>query len=208
MENKENYVKDLETIRTLMERSTRFLSLSGLSGIMAGIYAIIGAGAFYLRYSEFISGSTGYETWPDDFVHFMLVDGISVLVLSLGTAVFHSYRKARKHGNKIWDQAARRLLLNLMIPLVAGGLLTMLFIVRYQYHYIFSFTMIFYGLALINASKYSWDDLRSMGITIVAAGLIAAYLAGNWLAGLVLWTTAFGLLHIIYGYTMYSKYDK
>jgi len=52
MENKSVH-QNLESIRQLMERSVKFVSLSGLSGILAGIYALIGA---VLAYREIYSG--------------------------------------------------------------------------------------------------------------------------------------------------------
>ena len=48
MENtKEKYIEDLKTIRQMMDRSGRFISLSGMAGVIAGCIAILSAYAAY-----------------------------------------------------------------------------------------------------------------------------------------------------------------
>ena len=65
--------------------------------------------------------------------------------------------------------------------------------------------LIFYGLALINSSKYTFFEIRYLGIAEIVLGLIASVFVSS---GLILWAAGFGLLHIIYGIIMYYKYER
>jgi hypothetical protein len=206
--NKENteHLEAIQDIRNMMKKSTRFLSLSGLSGVFAGMYALIGAGIAYSYLSAIISDSK-YNFRNDLFslyVEFGII-AISVLVLSIITAYLFSSRKAKQNGQTLFDHTAIRVLINLAIPLVAGGV----FCVALLYHgsivYIAPAMLLFYGLALINASKYTYDDIRYFGICEVVLGLINAFNLGN---GLIYWGIGFGVLHIVYGAAMWYKYER
>lgn len=199
----------LTEIRHLMERSSRFMSLSGFSGIMAGVYAILGAAAaYYYTSAPELLNQRGYEfttTGDRDRLFFLLADAAVVLVLAVGTGIWLTTRKAKKDGNSLLDAAAKKLIINLAIPLVAGGI----FCVGLLYHgdllFVVPAMLTFYGLALVHASKYTRDDVRSLGMTEIALGLISLFIAGY---GLLLWTIGFGVLHIVYGTYMYLKYEK
>jgi uncharacterized Tic20 family protein len=207
---KENleHLEAIQDIRQMMRKSTRFLSLSGLSGVFAGIYALLGAAIayIYINYS--------YQSWDrsggptlnayEIYSNFILI-ALSVLVLSISTAYFFSKRKAKQMGQTLFDHTAIRVLINLAIPLVAGGI----FCLSLMYHgaivYIAPAMLLFYGLALINASKYTYDDIRYFGICEIVLGLINAFNLGN---GLLYWAFGFGVLHIIYGAVMWYKYER
>ena len=125
MKDEQDYIRDITEMRSMMERSSKFLSLSGLAGVMAGIYALTGA---YIAYKVFSFN-------PDEIVYSDLQSGtlapgflkviflaVAVLVLAIGTAIFLSYKKADKNGERFWNATARRLLVNMAIPLITGGL--------------------------------------------------------------------------------------
>lgn len=206
MEN-EKYLNDLSEIRTMMDKSSKFLSLSGLSGVMAGIYALIGAivahriinTASYIPYTSFQSGELSRD------LLLLYTDALVVLFLSVATGLYFSNKKARKNNLRLWDHNARRVLENLSIPLVAGGFLTLILIYREIYFVVSAITLIFYGLALVNASKYTLGDVRYLGIVEIIIGLLAAAFPGY---GLYFWAAGFGVMHIVYGTIMYMKYDK
>src|SRR5262245_40822139 len=128
MEDKQEFEQDLASIRNLMERSAKFISLSGMSGILAGVYALAGAGAAYylLQYPESI---LAYNRFPEisrsEFVQLLMI-AVLVLVASIGTGLWMSARKAGRMGINIWDDTVRRLIINLAIPLVAGGLFALI----------------------------------------------------------------------------------
>jgi len=214
MSHSNEHLQQLSEIRTMMERSTRFISLSGLSGVFAGTYALIGAAAAYLRldayfYSltyDFNPGRSGrYDSELLNHLLFLLVDGLAVLGLSLLTGYIFSARKARRHGESLLNKVALRMLVNLFIPLVSGGLFCLLLLYHGNIRLVPAATLLFYGLALINASKYTFHDIRYLGLSEIALGLLAGYFARY---GLLFWTVGFGVLHILYGSLMYFKYDR
>lgn len=187
---------DLREIKNLMERSSRFISLSGLSGIFAGIYALVGT---WLAYC-IIENTAGPES-------LMPLAGLAmaVLVLSLVTAIFLTTRNARKKNQKVWDKLSQRMLLNLGIPLLSGGIFLLILLYREMYSLAAPVMLIFYGLALINGSKYTLNDIRYLGLLEIALGLIAVAYTGY---DLLFWGAGFGVLHIIYGALMYWKYER
>jgi hypothetical protein len=210
----QHYIEQLKDIRNIMDRSSRFLSLSGLSGVLAGIYAILGAaGVHWLighsqRYGVVdIGGKTrpDYITLESKEFFYIVVIACGVVLLSVVTAIVLSASNARKRGEKLWNSSSRRMLINFCIPLFTGGIFGILLLRDEHYGIISPVTLIFYGLALVNASKYTYETLRSLGIAFIVLGLINTALPGY---GLYFWTAGFGLLHILYGTIMYVKFDR
>ena len=194
-----DYLKDISEIRSIMERSSRFISLSGLSGVMAGIYALIGAYVAHLILQD-------YRLQPhDQVVVYLIADAIAVLLLAVGTGILLTTRRARAQGATIWDASARRLLINLLIPLAVGGLFSLILIFRGLVGIIAPSMLIFYGLALVNASKYTLSDIRYLGFTEIGLGLLAAIVPGY---SLLFWAIGFGVMHIVYGTLMYYTHER
>ena len=208
METRETQLETLSEIRNLMERSSRFISLSGLSGVFAGIFALLGAGAAWLFLDMRAPG--GRPPYMDParqkgFFTFFFADALSVLVASIAVAIILTTRHARRKGLKVWDASARRMVINLFIPVVTGGIFCFILLGHEMYAMIAAATLIFYGLGLLNASKYTHNDVRYLGLSEIVVGLLAAiYL--DW--GLIFWAIGFGILHIIYGTVMYYKYER
>jgi len=195
-----------------MERSSRFISLSGLSGVIAGIAAISGVVAAYF-YLGLDFNDPGYYSYAVNesgtanmsFYNFFIVDIIIVFVVSLIAACLLTMKKANQQGRPVWDAIGKRLLVNLLIPIITGGIFCMILLYHEYLALIAPATLIFYGLALLNASKYTLDDVRYLGVAQIVTGLVAALFIEY---GLLLWAFGFGLLHIVYGITMYYKYEK
>lgn len=204
MNTEPEYIKDLTEIRSMMERSTKCLSLTGWSGIMAGVYALAGAYAACAVFN--FNGFAGYDTANPsaDFFNLFLL-AIAILVLTVGTAALLSYRKAAKNGERLWNAAARRLIVNMAIPLATGGILILIFFSKGLIGLLMPVTLIFYGLALINASKFSYEDFKYLGLIEIALGLAAAYYPQH---GLILWGIGFGVMHILYGIYMHLSFEK
>lgn len=209
----EKYTSPEETlteIRHLMERSSRFISLSGLSGILAGVYALLGALAawYYVNFLFPAKGRGAIESSglaDPDLLTFLLLDAVLVLILAVGTGIFLTTRKAKKDGSSLLDAAAKKLIINLSIPLVTGGLFCLALIYRGDTFYLAPAMLIFYGLALVHASKYTRDDVRSLGMSEILLGLISLTVDDY---GLLFWALGFGVLHVVYGTYMYFKYEK
>jgi hypothetical protein len=191
----------------MMERSSRFISLSGLSGIFAGVFALLGAGAAYWFLDLNSEGREPYPYFLDKrgFLKFFLLDAACVSVSAIAAGVFFTIRQAKKKGQKVWDATSRRLLVNLAIPLAAGGAFCLALLYHEVVGLIAPATLVFYGLALLNASKYTLEDVRTLAYAEVVLGVIASfYIQG----GLFFWAMGFGVLHIVYGVVMYFKYEK
>lgn len=201
-----NYQQDLEHIRKMMERSSRFMSLSGLSGVFAGITAL--AGAVYVNWylkQNFIDYLDGGPILINMRIQqHLLLTGMVVLFVALFSGYFFTARKSKKSGQRMWDITTKRLLLNFAIPLVVGGVFCLGLIYNGLFAMVAPVTLIFYGLALIHSSKYTLSDIQNLGYCEVVLGLISLFFLG-W--GLVFWSVGFGILHIVYGIMMYKKYD-
>lgn len=208
-----NHLEVLAEIRTIMERSSRFISLSGLSGVAAGTCALLGAIAAYIYlgttpfagkrfYYDIIQSETN---WGIDYLQFFFLDAGLVLATALAGGIYFTTRKARRRGEPIWDASTQRLLVNLSIPLVTGGIFVLALIRYGLFGLVAPSTLIFYGLALINGSKYTINDIRYLGICEIILGVLGLFFVGF---GLELWALGFGVLHILYGIVMYIKYER
>ncbi len=208
MKSEEKYIKDITEIRSMMERSTKFLSLSGLSGIMAGIYALVGA---YVAYRLFFveNGSLLHNTIDRQEitaeVENLIILALVVLIMAIGTAVVLSLKKLKKDGEKLWNSSARRLVINMAIPLITGGIFILILLSKGMFGLLAPATLLFYGLALVNASKFTFEEIKSLGIVQIILGLLASYFIEY---GLLFWALGFGLMHIVYGIVMHLKYEK
>lgn len=212
MENPKEQLEAIKDMRNLMERSSRFLSLSGLSGVVIGIFALVGLSALYLKL-DLSPLDTGFQekmialdgNYKDDVFQFILLDALAILIASLAVGTWMSVNRSKKLNLPSWDPAAKRLVINLMIPLVAGGLLCLIFIQKGDLTNLAPITLLFYGLALVNASKYTVDEIRNLGIIEIILGLLAFW---ELQFALLFWGIGFGILHIIYGIFIHTKHQK
>jgi hypothetical protein len=199
MEEEQGYQKDIESIRKMMERSVKLISLSGLSGIMAGTYALAGAGiAYWLLHPG--QGSTAQQ----GLIGKLEAIALAVFVASVASGYWLNARKSKRVGVKVWDTTSQRFVINLAIPLATGGIFILILITQGYVDMVAPACLIFYGLALLNASPNVYEEVRYLGYSEIILGLICACLPGY---GLVLWALGFGVLHILYGAVMYKKYD-
>jgi hypothetical protein len=210
MKHTEKHLQDLSEIRQIMERSTKFLSLSGWAGILAGTVALLGTVAAFLYLdSEAISYQAVLMPGEGDVttghLSFLFIDALIVLLVALSAAVYFSYRKANKSGEKIWSSVTKRLLFQLAVPLVSGGILVLILASQGNIQMVAPFTLVFYGLALVNAGKYTTREIVWLGIAEIITGLAATAWSQH---GLWFWGAGFGIYHIVYGITLYHKYER
>ena len=196
---------DLASIRSLMERSSKFISLSGLAGILAGVYALIGSAAAYyiLEHPYSYQSNTIFENFR--VVPQLMGIAILVLVASVITGVYLSYKKAHRNGHSVWNKTSKELLFYMAVPLFTGGGLMLILLSHGYFELLAAASLVFYGLALIGASNFTFTDVKFLGLCEIVLGLAAAALPEY---GLVLWAIGFGVLHIVYGSVMYLKYDR
>jgi len=212
MNKQKEQLEAIRDIRNLMEKSSRFLSLSGLAGIVIGFAAIVGVAAAY-AYMGLAIDEGGYHTLilnknadPNgDIFLFLLMDLLLVLLFSIATVTIMAIKKAEKQGLPKWDGTAKRLTVQLAVPMLAGTILSIILLNHQLIGFIAPVSLIFYGLALFNASKYTFDDIQYFGIAEILTGLLAAIYIDF---GLLFWVFGFGGLHIVYGIRIYFKYEK
>ncbi|SDQ29987.1 hypothetical protein SAMN05421664_1040 [Chryseobacterium soldanellicola] len=200
-----NYHEDLSHIRSMMERSSRFISLSGLSGVVAGLAAIIGAAYVYFVFQregiDYFAGQRNF--FGPALVRELVVIGTLILLTAILSGYIFTANKSKRKGLKIWDGTTKRLLFTFAVPLVTGGIVCLALLFHHLFVWIAPATLIFYGLALVSAERYTLTDIKYLGYCQIVLGLLSMFFLG-W--GLVFWTIGFGVLHIVYGLIMHKKY--
>lgn len=213
MDNTKQHLDSLSEIKNLMERSSKFISLSGLSGIVAGITALAGATFAYLRLNFYLN-TTSFDRYTTRAISStdlttltieLIGIAAAVLIISVSAGILLTIKETKKNKQSIWDKNSKLLLINLLIPLCAGGIFGLILIYHQLFVLVAPITLIFYGLALVNASKYTLNDIKYLGILEIILGLISAVFVGK---GLLFWAIGFGILHIVYGTLMHFKYNK
>jgi hypothetical protein len=201
----QKHQEDLAHIRSMMERSSRFISLSGLSGVFAGLSALVGG--LYV-YQLFKANGLDYfnnehKLYSVNLVSELFWIGVVILACAFAFGIFFTIRKSRKYDLPIWTSATKKMLFNLAVPLFTGGVFCLALIYHESYGLVAPATLIFYGLALINAEKYTFSDVKYLGFSELILGLVSLFYIGY---GLIFWIFGFGILHILYGLVMFKKY--
>jgi hypothetical protein len=203
-----NSLQEIHDIRRMMERSSRFISLSGLSGVVAGICALVAAyiaQGWISTYYEKYNGH-GFESHEFEVLKWRLFVLAAVVIgIALVGSFYFTGRRAKRTGVPLWGHTSRKLIWNMLVPLASGGLFILSMLQYSEWHFIAPACLIFYGLALVNASKYTINDIRYLGYLEIVLGLINTQYLGY---GLYCWAIGFGILHIVYGVIMWWKYER
>lgn len=201
----EKHQEDLVHIRSMMERSSRFISLSGLSGVFAGLSALLGGVYVYQLFKangiEYFEDN--HQLYSTSLITELILTAFVILFFALAFGVFFTVRKSKKLNLPIWTSATKNMLFNLAIPLIAGAVFCFALVYHQMFILVAPSTLIFYGLALLNAEKYTYSDIKYLGFSEVILGSIALFFVGY---GLVFWILGFGILHIFYGLLLFKKY--
>lgn len=204
-----SHLDSLKDIKNIMERSSRFITLSGKSGIAAGIIGLASAFAahtiiskYYNNYNQ--SGICSVTDFRDLELKLFLL-GLVTLGLAFAAGLYFTWQKAKQDGIAMWNASSKRLVVNLCLPLLTGGIFIVGMLANGEWLFIGPACLIFYGLALINGSKYTYDDIRYLGLLEILLGSINLFYIGY---GLYFWAVGFGVLHIVYGAIMWNKYDR
>lgn len=182
----------------MMERSSKFLSISGMSGVLAGSFAIAGAIT-----AHFII--TGELSLIGNLLYDLVIVAILVLIGAVSSGLYFSARKAKKSNSKLWMPVTMQITKDVSVPLITGGVFCIILIYQHATHLIAASMLIFYGLSLIAAGARTYRDIKILGACDILLGLLAGIFINN---GLLFWTIGFGVLHIVYGIVIYNKYDK
>ncbi|MGB4773395.1 MAG: hypothetical protein WBP58_18160 [Chitinophagaceae bacterium] len=201
----EQELQALQDIRKMMEKSSRFISLSGWSGVSAGLAALAGAYIAHQRITTYFANWSIDDSCPDCLMRDLIIIASSVFLVALATAFLFTWTRAKKEGVAIWGTTSKRLLWNTILPMVVGGVVILRMISLQYYDLVAAVSLIFYGLALINGSKYTLGEVKYLGYAIVIIGLVGLWVPRQ---GLLLWALGFGVLHILYGFVMWWKYER
>ena len=209
--NINNPINDLKEIRKMMETSSKFLSLSGLSGISAGIIALIGSSyAWYLidtfsnKAMHYIAIGTIHDK-SATLEYTLIYVALMILILAVSFGFLFTYLSAKKKKHNLFTPISFKLAWSLGLPLAFGGLFTILVFIKGFYGIIGASTLMFYGLSLLNASKYVHPEIKYLAICQMSLSLLSILFLEY---SLYFWAFGFGVLHIIYGSIMYYKYDR
>ncbi len=204
--SKEEYLSSISTIKEMMEKSTTFKFLSGYASIFTGIYALVFISFLLVKLDVSLYGS--FEQFimtvfvDQENLTFVVLVMFALLALSMLTGMGFAYNNAKKQGVKVLGKLAMRVFVNLMLPLVVGGIFCIATLFHNTFVLTLPATMVFYGLALLNASKYTHKELFSLGIFFLIFGSLSVFLID---AQILLWLASFGLLHIVYGVIMVKR---
>jgi hypothetical protein len=205
----------LQDIKKMMEKSSRFISLSGWSGVSAGLCALVGAWFAYrvihgshsvdsTRVSDRYSRSEGISV-TDFMGNRLFTIAILTFVAAFVLAFLFTYLRSKKNNISLWGNTSRRLLINVSIPMFVGGIYLLKLVENGAYGLIAPGCLIFYGLALVNGSKYTLGEIRYLGYGQIILGVLNCFAVGY---GLYFWAMGFGVLHILYGIIMWQKYER
>ena len=207
--NQEKSLDELQHIKRMMERSSRFISLSGLSGVSAGICALIGAWLANRKISCWVEGNCQLNKLMNEGGTEIMKDLILIAALTFIaafiTAFFFTYLRSKKSNTAIWGAASWRLFWNTVIPIAVGGIFLIRLMQVGEYNFVSSGCLLFYGLALVNAAKYTLNEVRFLGYSQLILGIVNLFFVGY---GLYFWAMGFGVLHILYGIAMWWKYER
>jgi len=199
--------QELADIKSMMEQSTRFLSLSGLSGILIGTYALISSAIAYywIYFPDYPIGESLSEVYGNGNLTPLMYLGLGVLGISIATSWWLSRQKSKRNSHQLWTAASRRFLQALFVPVLAGGLFCIALIHQGMLTQAFPAMLLFYGAGLLHASSFTLDNLKFLGYGQIILGVLNAFLP-DW--GLLLWALGFGVFHLLYGLLVYFKYDS
>lgn len=200
--SKEKHLDDLAQIRSIMERSKKYLSLSPWAAVMAGFYALTGASITFVLIPDLFNHFTNERVLTSGKLWVLFCLAMGMLILATWSALALNSRQARKNGGQLWTKAARRLALNFVLPMLAGGLFITALWLHSYYTLIPAAMLLFYGLSLINAGNFTFSNVRILGVLQTALGLGAAFWPNT---GLWWWTMGFGWLHLCYGWWLYHQ---
>lgn len=220
--NSQQSLDTLKDIKKMMERSSRFISLSGWSGVAAGVCALIGAHFANdiisrnknsenlikkIDFNQYEGTVNRYEgvSLQNYMGNSLFQIAIATLAASVILAFTFTYLRSKKTKTPIWGATSKKLLISTAIPLVAGGLYLLQLMKFENFGLIAPGCLLFYGLALLSGSRYTIGEIKYLGYIQILLAVISMYNPGY---GLYFWAIGFGIMHIVYGLVMWYKYER
>jgi len=205
-------LEQLREIKSMMEKSSRFISLSGWSGVAAGTCALIGAVLAYpyvdLTERETIRGiyrRQGYESIMDYFFHPLTYIAIFTFIAAAISAFIFTYIKSQRQKINIWGKMTRKVAFHFLVPFITGSLFILYLTLRKDFIYVAPLSLIVYGISLFSVYKFTIHETLYLALALIVLGLSNLLFSGY---SYIFWITGFGFCHIVYGVYMWYKYDR
>ncbi len=192
--------ENLRVIRQTMERSTKYSTLSGLSGVLVGCVAIVGV---WLTYFLSRTGLPADGFAPHSLLPLALIWS-SVLVLAIGIDFLANKRRAARVGKSVFSPLGWHIVLAALPGFLAGAALTVFFVQHGLLYSVWGAWMLCYGLAICAVGLFSIKPVSALGGAFVLAGMATLLLPAR--LGLPMMALAFGGFHIGYGVLMARRH--
>lgn len=200
----QQHLENLSELKGILSRNTRFLSFSGLAGVIAGVLALIGqtvAVMYYLSHPEI---DITKKLAPEHAIVFLTISA-AIMILSVGVGYVLTNKNIKKTGEKLNSGLIKNTLLNICLPIAVGGVMCLMAYMQGHNMVIPSYMLLFYGLALFGGSKYSFDDLKMVGSAFILLGMVSYFDPS---LSIFTWGLGFGILHIVYGLQIYFQRER
>jgi len=201
--NNKNYLEDISQIKNLMAESSKFLVFTtGLSGLFSGLFAIAGITYIYFLAEGKVNDIQELVTNYKSTIAIVLV---VTLAFSTLITFLLTKRNAKSNGQNPWNPIAKKMVFNFYSVGILGGIYVLILFFQEKYEFIVELMLIFYGMALLNGSKYTFDQVKFLAYIQIALGLICSLYPTHdfWF-----WIVGFGFVNLIYGGIMYFGYGK
>jgi hypothetical protein len=191
--------ENLRVIRQTMERSTKYSTLSGLSGVLIGLAAIAGVLATNWLTGDAPPGASVYRH-PSA----LALVWVSVLVMAVAIDFACNKRRAARVGKHVVSPLGAHIVLAALPAFLAGGVLTLFFYQHALLYYVWGVWMLSYGLAISAVGLFSVKPVLALGAAFVLAGAVTLLLPLPY--HLYMMALTFGGFHIGYGVVMARKH--
>lgn len=191
--------ENLRVIRQTMERSTKYSTLSGLSGVLIGLVAIAGVVATQITLAQ-------TPALRDSTAGALYLAGIWLPALALAVTIefLCNKRRASRVGKHLFSHLGAHILVAAAPAFLAGAVLTLFFSLHHLLFYIWGVWMLCYGAAICAVGLFSVRPVSVLGAAFVVAGALTFLLPVS--AQLTMMAVTFGGFHIFYGILMARRH--
>ena len=177
--------ENLRVIRQVMERSTKYSTLSGLSGVLVGLTAIVG-----------VAATRSVRDIYDHPLRLALI-WLIVLAVAVGIDFVRNKRRAARVGKQVVSPLGAHILVAALPAFFAGAVLTAFFALHHLLFYVWGAWMLCYGLAICAVGLFSVRPVSYLGMAFALAGALTLFLQAP--DPLAMMALTFGGFHIAYG---------
>ena len=182
-------IDNIRFIRDTMSRATQFTALPGWGGVLMGVSALV---------TTAISGP------PDDSLRWVMV-WLADACVGAAPSSPSSRAQSRRAGTPLSSAApAHRFALAYLPPLVAGIVLTPVFVLGGLMARLPGCWLLLYGAAAATGGAFSVRIVPILGLCFMALGVVAFAVPAAW--GHWFMAAGFGGLHIGFGLVIARKY--